>query len=252
LCEKALVINYRRSLFIVKKNMPNKLKIAFWLSFIFTFYTLTFSQEDSKPKSGIGNGDSQKTIQTDEKAIETRILSKPSASYTDAARKNGTEGAVRLRVVFLASGEIGKITAVTVLPDGLTEQAIAAARQIKFTPAMRNGAPRTVVKLVEYSFSTYYRENDKELKQNAEILEMPAPEHPQSNELNKIEGKVNLAITLNSAGSVQILKMFSHLPAEFEQKALEAASKIKFKPAVHKNGNLVTQVKVIEYEFKAQ
>ena len=232
--------------------MPNKLKIALSLSFILTFYTLTFSQEDSNPKSGIGNGDSQKTVQTDEKVIETRILSKPSASYTDAARKNGTEGAIRLRVVFLASGEIGKITPVTVLPDGLTEQAIEAARQIKFTPAMKDGTPKTVVKLIEYSFSIYYRENDKELKQNAEILEMPVPEHPQSNDLNKIEGKVNLAIILNSAGSVQTLKVFSYLPEEFEQKAIEAAGKIKFKPAVHKNGNLVTQVKVIEYEFKAQ
>jgi TonB family protein len=232
--------------------MPNKLKIALSLSFIFTLYTLTFSQEDSKPKSGIGNGDSQRTVQIDEQAIETRILSKPSASYTNQARKNGTEGAVRLRVVFLASGEIGKITPITDLPDGLTEQAIAAARQIKFTPAIRDGNPKTVVKLVEYSFSIYYRENDKELKQNAEILEMPTPEHPQSNELNKIKGKVNLTITLNSDGKVQIFNVFSYLPVEFKQKAIEAASKIKFTPAVHKNGNVVTQTKEIEYEFKAQ
>lgn len=236
--------------------MPNKLKIVLPLLFIFIHSTWGFSQESSKSKNGNGigngNGDSSKTAQTDEKATDTRILTKPSASYTDAARKNGTEGAVRLRVVFLASGEIGNITPVIGLPDGLTEQAIAAARQIKFTPAMRNRTPKTVVKLVEYSFSIYYRENDDQLKQNAEILEMPAPEHPQINELNKIKGRVTLAVTLSSDGSVQILKVFSYLPKEFEQKAIEAASKIKFNPAVHINGNPVTQFKEIDYEFKAQ
>jgi TonB family protein len=157
-----------------------------------------------------------------------------------------------LRVVFLSTGEIGSIAPVTALPDGLTEQAIAAARQIKFTPAMRNGTPITVTKLVEYSFSIYYGENDAELKQNAELLETPAPEHPQEDNFGKIAGKVKLELALNADGTVRIVKVFSDLPKVFEQKAIEAASKIKFKPAVHKNGNKVTQAKEIEYEFKAQ
>lgn len=234
--------------------MQNKLKIVLSLSFVFIFSTLTFSQEDSKTKSGngIGNGNSQKTSQNAEITSGVRILSKVRSNYTDAARKNGIEGTVRLRVTFLASGEIGSISIATALPYGLTEQAIAAARQIKFTPAAKNGIAYTVAKLVEYSFSLYYRENDKDLKQNAGLLEMPAPEHPMENDLGKIGGKVKLEVSLNSDGRVQIIKVLSDLPKEFEQKAIEAASKIKFKPAIHKNGNLVTQAKEIEYEFKAQ
>lgn len=83
------------------------------------------------------------------------ITSKPSATYTSTARDNNTQGSVRLKVTFLANGQIGGITVVNGLPDGLTEQAIAAAQQIKFEPKKINGVPVSVVRVVDYSFSIY-------------------------------------------------------------------------------------------------
>lgn len=83
------------------------------------------------------------------------ILSKPRPSYTDAARQNQVTGVVRLRVTFLASGQIGSVSPVSGLSYGLTEQAIAAAKQIKFEPAKANGVAQTVTKQIEYSFSIY-------------------------------------------------------------------------------------------------
>jgi hypothetical protein len=41
------------------------------------------------------------------------------------------------------------------LDPGLDRQSITAAKKIKFTPAMKNGAPITVMKQLEYSFSIY-------------------------------------------------------------------------------------------------
>ena len=87
--------------------------------------------------------------------IALQITSKPRANYTDAARQNQVQGTVRLRVTFLANGTIGSISAVNGLPNGLTEQAIAAARNIRFTPAMKNGQPYAVTKQLEYSFTLY-------------------------------------------------------------------------------------------------
>ena len=84
-----------------------------------------------------------------------QIFSKPRPAYTDAARQNEVTGAVRLRVTFLASGQVGSVTPISGLSYGLTEQAIAAARNIKFEPAKENGKPVTVVKTVEYNFSIY-------------------------------------------------------------------------------------------------
>ena len=84
-----------------------------------------------------------------------KILSKPQPRYTDAARQNNVTGTVTLKVTFTASGQIGSITAVSGLPYGLTEQAIAAAKSIRFEPPKRNGAPYTVAKTISYSFTIY-------------------------------------------------------------------------------------------------
>ena len=84
-----------------------------------------------------------------------KFISKPKASYTDQARTNQIQGTVRLRVTFSASGQIGSIAPVSGLPYGLTEQAIAAARQIRFEPAKKNGVPIPTTAVVEYNFNIY-------------------------------------------------------------------------------------------------
>lgn len=84
-----------------------------------------------------------------------RVLSKPRARYTDAARTANIQGTVMLRVTFLASGQIGSITTIRGLGGGLTEEAIAAARGIRFEPAKVNGIPQTVTKPMEISFAIY-------------------------------------------------------------------------------------------------
>lgn len=85
-----------------------------------------------------------------------RIFDKPRAAYPQS--DNGTvcmQGTVRLKVEFLATGEIGKIVPITRLPYGATENAIEAARLIEFIPAKRVGKPITTTSTVEYSFSIY-------------------------------------------------------------------------------------------------
>lgn len=84
-----------------------------------------------------------------------KIISKPRPGYTDAARTANVQGTVILRVTFMANGSIGSISPVKGLPNGLTEQAIAAARRINFEPAKVNGMGQTVTKQIEYSFSIY-------------------------------------------------------------------------------------------------
>ena len=84
-----------------------------------------------------------------------KILSKPRPGYTDAARQNNIQGTVILRVTFQANGSIGGISPVKGLGNGLTEQAIAAARRISFEPAKVNGVPQSVTKQIEYTFSIY-------------------------------------------------------------------------------------------------
>ena len=84
-----------------------------------------------------------------------RLLLKPEPQYTEEARRNQIEGTVVLRVVFASSGEVVQIRAVRQLPFGLTERAIAAARQIKFAPAIKSGHPVSVYMQLEYNFNLY-------------------------------------------------------------------------------------------------
>ena len=84
-----------------------------------------------------------------------KITSKPKAAYTDIARAEEVQGTVRLKVTLLANGEVGSVTVVNSLPRGLTEQAIAAARKIRFEPAMVNGVAVSKTITIDYSFTIY-------------------------------------------------------------------------------------------------
>jgi TonB family protein len=91
----------------------------------------------------------------DPNAEPFRIISKPRPAYTDQARRDNVQGRVTLRVVFLASGGIGSVTVVNALKDGLTEQAIAAAKRIVFLPKKVNGIPVSTTTTFEYGFNIY-------------------------------------------------------------------------------------------------
>ncbi len=83
------------------------------------------------------------------------ITSKPRPGYTDAARTSNTQGVVILRVTFLGSGQIGSVSTVKGLPNGLTEKAMEAARRISFTPKKIDGVGQSVTKQIEYTFSIF-------------------------------------------------------------------------------------------------
>jgi len=102
------------------------------------------------------NFSSEKNVKEPEKEVQSlRIVVKPRPPYTDTARQAQVQGKTSMRVTFLANGGIGSVTPISLLPNGLTEQAVAAAHKIVFIPAKRNGKTFSVVKIVEYNFTLY-------------------------------------------------------------------------------------------------
>lgn len=97
--------------------------------------------------------------QTKNYDIPVKIISKPKASYPK--QKNGSlcvRGTITLRVQFLETGEIGKISVISGFSDGFeefNECAVEAAKKINFKPATKDGKSVTVTKQVQYSFSLY-------------------------------------------------------------------------------------------------
>jgi TonB family protein len=108
-------------------------------------------------KSG-GRGDSDdpnRVYNPPEVTERARVLSKPEPQYTEEARRADITGTVILRVVFSKTGEVTNIRALQPLGGGLTEKAIAAARQIRFVPARRNGQAVSMYMQLEYNFNLY-------------------------------------------------------------------------------------------------
>ena len=60
-----------------------------------------------------------------------------------------------MRAVFSADGTIKHILVVKGLEGGLTEEAVRAARKIKFVPAEKDGRPVSQYFQIEYNFNLY-------------------------------------------------------------------------------------------------
>jgi TonB family protein len=107
------------------------------------------------PGGGGGGNDYSRIFSGKEVTSKARVLEKPEPTYTEAARKNQITGTVVLRAVFSAGGSVTNIHAVSGLPDGLTERAIAAAKQIRFMPATKDGHPVSMWMELQYNFNLY-------------------------------------------------------------------------------------------------
>jgi TonB family protein len=107
------------------------------------------------PGGGGGGTDYNRIFSGKEVTSKAKVLSKPEPTYTEAARKNQITGTVILRAVFSSSGAVTNIAAVSGLPDGLTERAISAAKQIRFIPATKDGRPVSMWMELQYNFNLY-------------------------------------------------------------------------------------------------
>jgi TonB family protein len=92
--------------------------------------------------------------EVDQKA---RITKKLPPTYTESARNSGVSGKVILRLVLRSSGEVGDVIVVKGLRDGLNEECIKVARQIRFEPAVKDGHLVSQYFKTEYNFHIYPR-----------------------------------------------------------------------------------------------
>lgn len=97
----------------------------------------------------------QRLMSTKEVSVKPRILSKPEPQYSEEARRKQTRGTVRLRAILAANGQVVGISVLAGLPNGLTEEAIIAARRIRFLPALKDGQPVSTFVQLEYNFDVF-------------------------------------------------------------------------------------------------
>jgi TonB family protein len=93
------------------------------------------------------------------------VLVKPQ--YTEEAREAGIYGNILASVVFQADGKVTQTRILQGLPNGLNDQVILAAKQIKFSPAIKDEVPVSVRMKLEFSFAL----SELDSKQITKILE---------------------------------------------------------------------------------
>ena len=96
-----------------------------------------------------------KVLNPKEVTSKAVIIVKPSPEYTEEARQHEISGTVTVRAVLSSSGHVTSIRPVSDLPYGLTEKAVAAARNIRFIPAVKDGRYVSQYVTIEYNFNIY-------------------------------------------------------------------------------------------------
>ena len=134
---------------MVSKRMHG---VLFYVAVALAVASIAFSQSETNRNSDQNNQSEERIYPAKEVSRKPVIKDKPVPEYTLIARQHGVEGTVVLRAVFRSSGKVTNIQATKTLPDGLTEQAIDAARRIKFKPAEKDGRPVSTYMQLEYNF----------------------------------------------------------------------------------------------------
>jgi hypothetical protein len=135
-----------------KRSFRALYAFALVASLVFSMIRLTGAQAlpeqpTPKPPSLEDSGD---YIEPMTASLKPTILHKEKPKYTLEAYGHNVQGEVVLSAVF--AGRITGIRVVCGLPHGLTENAIAAAKKIRFEPAVKNGAPVSVRATLIYTF----------------------------------------------------------------------------------------------------
>jgi protein TonB len=128
--------------------MKKFLIIAAVLFFTTLFSSSTFAQDATGGSSKAADAKAQK-VDYDQ---NIKIKKKPHPSVSRSCLQ--TSGVTRVRVTFDKSAKVTDVELIISSGcNGFDDNALRAAKKIKFTPAMKNGEAVTVTKLVEYAFS---------------------------------------------------------------------------------------------------
>jgi len=183
-------------------------------------------------------------VQPTSQTLRPRILYREKARYNDEARRAGVVGVVVMSVVFGGDGNIGDIKIIRGLPFGLMEQAISAAKRIRFEPATTNGESVSVRTNLEFTFDLYPRSLDTHFWQagvdgvgKPELIDVKKPEYTEAARKNRVEGDVRLIVAFGSNGKIGRIDVIEGLPDGLTEKAIEVAKATKFKPATYSDTN---------------
>lgn len=118
---------------------------------LFTLFCAALTA-DASTISSVQNVRFSQDVSAVDLVIPPQVVTHPAAVYTDEARLRVIEGAVVVQARFDEGGNITVLRVVRGLGYGLDENALAALKEWRFSPALQNGLPVTAIAEIEVPF----------------------------------------------------------------------------------------------------
>jgi periplasmic protein TonB len=109
-----------------------------------------FNTGGGDPRLGGGTNSGGPATSVDTQPAQLNTL---RPNYTEEARRNKIQGVVLARILIGADGSVKQVRITRGLPDGLNEEAIAAAYKLRFRPATKGGQPVAIWKNLQVDFN---------------------------------------------------------------------------------------------------
>lgn len=121
--------------------------------FMLLLFGNSFAQ-DNRSINSTQQSDDEKIYKRSEVDQQPKIIKKPIPS-TDRMCGNDN-GFVRVRVVLLKSGKVGDVESLkTSECERFNENSLDSAKKIKFSPALKDGQPVSVLVMIEYTYNRH-------------------------------------------------------------------------------------------------
>src|SRR5215831_895734 len=181
--------------------------------------------------------------------------------YTRTARERKVEGTVTVEGAFDVKGCMRVIRIIKTIGFGLDENAIAALRSWRFSPAKRNGEPVEALAQIDIDFSiaaaprVEYDDIQTDISSPGisapAIIKRVEPRYTDEARQARVVGSVILQAVIQTNGTSDILKVVKPLPFGLTESALEALQQWRFMPAV-RNGKEIPVATNIEVAFNLE
>lgn len=221
--------------------------------------TITVNYSLESPSASQAQGSAQQYNGTTLRKIGNGV-SPPVAIYqvepqfSEEARKAKFMGMVLVNLIVDESGSPQNVHVLRGVGMGLDEKAVEAIKQYKFKPAMENGNPVPVSLNVEVNFQVFDKAPSPVRKigggvSTPIVIHSVPPEYSPEAKAAKTEGIVLVNLIVDQQGIPQNVHVVRGLGNGLDEKAVEAVSQYRFKPAME-NGSPVRVELNVEVNFK--
>src|SRR5262245_15339998 len=163
--------------------------------------------------------------------------------YTRIAREKKVEGTVKIEGAFDANGCMKVVRIIKTIGFGLDENALAAVRSWRFSPAKRNGEEPIEAHAqidVDFSLAAAPRAEYDDIQTDIDapgisaptIIKRVVPQYTDEARQERVVGSVILQVVIQTNGTADILKVVKPMPFGLTESALEALQEWSFMHAV--------------------